>query len=153
VDRQHRSRLKSIVTSLHRTLAEQGRVTGEVIETTGGLVPVGGMLAPWGMLRNVPVLLAGDAAGLNHPITGAGIAAAVYSGRLAGAAATDWIAGDRQAGPQYQEELESVFKTTLDRAVRRRRELGRMLARKARPAKHALRRGWIAYPEYWAHGR
>jgi flavin-dependent dehydrogenase len=84
------------------------------------------------------VLLAGDAAGLANPVTGAGIAAAVHSGRLAGEAAA---AG---SAVEYEEELEDVFKAALERALRRRCEL---LA--AVPGKAALRRGWIAYPEYW----
>ena len=37
------------------------------------------------------MLLAGDAAGLTNPVTGAGIASAVQSGALAGRAAADFI--------------------------------------------------------------
>ena len=44
----------------------------------------------------------------------------------------------------YQEELEDLYGAALDRALRRRRELLH-----AKPEKAALRRGWIAYPEYW----
>jgi geranylgeranyl reductase family protein len=150
VDPPHRGRLRGIVEQLHVALTESGRVGAEVLGLTGGLIPVGGMLEPWGRLEDALVLLAGDAAGLTHPISGAGIAAAVHSGRLAGQAAAAWIAGDRAAGSDYQEELEGVFKTALDRAVRRRAELSRAYAGGAGPDKAALRRGWIAYPEYWA---
>jgi flavin-dependent dehydrogenase len=102
------------------------------------------MLRPWGVLGDTPVLLAGDAAGLANPVTGAGIAAAVHSGRLAGEAASRLVAGERGAALAYQEELEDVFKPALERAAARRREL-----MTAVPGKAALRRGWIAYPEYW----
>jgi geranylgeranyl reductase family protein len=149
VDPSHKTQLKRIVEQLHAALTESGRVGREVLGLTGGLIPVGGMLKPQGMLHDRLVLLVGDAAGLTHPISGAGIAAAVHSGRLAGQAAADWIAGDRDAGADYQDELESVFRVALDRAVRRRVELGRARASGARPGKPALRRGWIAYPEYW----
>jgi len=142
-----RGRLKDIVARLHRSLAAEGRVGRKVLATTGGAIPVGGMLEPWAMLDRTLVLLAGDAAGLTNPVTGAGIAAAVHSGRLAGEAAAAWISGDRRAAADYQEELESVFKPALDRAVRRRSELARA---GERPGARALRRGWIAYPEYWA---
>jgi len=98
----------------------------------------GGPLVPRGRLRDVAVLLAGDAAGLANPVTGAGIAAAVHSGRLAGQA----CASGRFE--QYEEELEDVYRAALDRALARRRELLRSKLEKA-----ALRRGWIAYPEYW----
>jgi geranylgeranyl reductase family protein len=150
VDPVHRARLKGIVERLHATLSQSGRVGRDVLGLTGGLIPVGGMLEPFGLLADRLVLLAGDAAGLTHPISGAGIAAAVHSGRLAGQAAGAWIAGDRAAGTDYQDELTSVFKHALDRAVRRRAELSRAYAGGARPGKRALRQGWIAYPEYWA---
>jgi digeranylgeranylglycerophospholipid reductase len=150
VDPVHKGRLKQIVARLHATLRECGRVGSEILATTGGLIPVGGMLTAWGTLERTLVLLAGDAAGLTHPVTGAGIASAVHSGRLAGRAASDWIGADASAGTAYQEELESVFKIALDRAVQRRRELAAASTGAARPGKPALRRGWIAYPEYWA---
>ena len=134
----HKSRLKSIVAGMHASLVGEGRVGREVLAMTGGGIPAGGMLQPWGTLGETLVLLAGDAAGLANPVTGAGIAAAVYSGRLAGEAAANGSAA------AYQEELEDVFKAALERALRRRREL---LA--ASPTKAALRRAWIAYAEYW----
>jgi hypothetical protein len=40
--------------------------------------------------------------------------------------------------------LEDLFRAALLRALRRRRELLQSNHEKA-----ALRRGWIAYPEYW----
>lgn len=132
----HKARLKSIVARLHAGLGE--RVGREILALTGGAIPVGGMLKPWGRLGDVLVLLAGDAAGLANPVTGAGIAAAVQSGRLAGEAAA------RGAPESFQEELEDVFGPALERALRRRRELLNQV-----PSKAALRRGWIAYPEYW----
>ena len=143
---QFRSRLKTIVAGLHERLstpqtAQSGTytVSSEILAVTGGAIPVGGMLEPWGRLGETRVLLAGDAAGLANPVSGAGIAAAVHSGRLAGEAA---VRGTPEA---YQEELEDVYGAALERALRRRREL-----LESTPTKPALRRGWIAYPEYWA---
>ena len=151
VDPGHKDRLKRIVDGLHARLVERGRVGAEVLARTGGAIPVGGMLVPHGTLGETPVLLAGDAAGLAHPITGAGIAAAVYSGRLAGEAAHAMLAGDSDAAREYEDELRSVFGASHVRGVERRR--ARTAAeRDARgaPSNAALRRGWIAYPEYWA---
>lgn len=145
----HQTRLKHIVTSLHERLVARSRVGREVRFRTGGLIPVGGMKQCTAMLGHALVLLAGDAGGLTNPITGAGIAAAVQSGRLAGEAAAASIGGHRAAGASYQEELEALFKRALDRAVSRRRELITAFAAGA-PSADALRRGWIAYPEYWA---
>jgi flavin-dependent dehydrogenase len=146
---QARAALKSIVDRLHRSLVEAGRVGQQVLALTGGLIPVGGMVEPRGTLGATHVLLAGDAAGLANPVTGAGIAAAVYSGKLAGEAASVLAAGHAHAAHDYAEELEGVFGAALARALRRREELaaraGTVQSRHA-----ALRRGWIAYPEYWA---
>jgi geranylgeranyl reductase family protein len=136
VSPQHKHRLKSIVARLHAS--QLGRVSREIVYLTGGAIPVGGMLKPWGVVGGSAVLLAGDAAGLANPVTGAGIAAAVHSGRLAGQAAAT---GEFE---QYEEELEDVYGASLERALHRRRELLRSI-----PEKSALRRGWIAYPEYW----
>jgi geranylgeranyl reductase family protein len=149
VDPAHKTALKAIVGELHRELAQAGRVGPEVLGMTGGAIPVGGMLKPWGRLAQTLVLLAGDAAGLAHPVTGAGIAAAVHSGRLAGEAAAASVGGDAHAHEVYEDELESVFRVALDRAVERRQELASHYDRST-PSASALRRGWIAYPEYWA---
>ena len=150
VDPPHKMRLKNIVAALHASLVANGRAGAEILEMTGGPIPVGGMLRPWGMLGGTLVLLAGDAAGLANPVTGAGIAAAVHSGRLAGEAAAGHVTGIRPAGADYEEEIESVFKAALDRALRRRAELAAIAGAGALPDKAALRRGWIAYPQYWA---
>lgn len=136
VSPQFKARLKSIVARLHA--GQKERLSSEILGFTGGAIPVGGMLKPFGFFQQTLVLLAGDAAGLTNPVTGAGIAAAVHSGRLAGAAAA------ARAPQEYQEELQDLYGAALARALRRRREL-----LGAKPEKAALRRGWIAYPEYW----
>lgn len=136
VSPKHKGRLKPIVARLHQS--QFARLGAEVLGLTGGAIPVGGMLKPWGRLQDTLVLLAGDAAGLANPVTGAGIAAAVHSGWLAGAAAASG------RSEEYEEELEDVYRPALERARTRRKELLDSTADKA-----ALRRGWIAYPEYW----
>jgi len=145
VDAAHRARLKDIVAGLHAALVSNGRVGTKVLARTGGAIPAGGMLVPHGRIGETLVLLAGDAAGLANPVTGAGIPAAVYSGRLAGEAAADHAGGNHAAAAQYEDELRGVFGRALERAGARRRELA---AR--RGARTDWRRGWIAYPEYWA---
>lgn len=145
-----RARLKPIVDSLHRSLVRQGRTGAGVLALTGGLIPVGGMLQPCAVRGAAHVLLAGDAAGLTHPVTGAGIAAAVYSGRLAGEAAASLLAGHVDAAADYADELRSVFGPALARALRRRQELAGSAQDGGAAGRRAMRRGWIAFPEYWA---
>ena len=140
VPAQKRS-LKAIVERLHRKLESERRVGAKILATTGGAIPVGGMLKPTAFLGSTLVLLAGDAAGLANPVTGAGIASAVHSGRLAGEAAAEYLS---KGSTSYEEDLEDLFKSALERARRRRLELMESPMRKSH-----LRRGWIAYPEYW----
>ena len=147
VEPRHKHALKAIVNSLHARLAAEGRVGREVLATTGGPILVGGPLVPHGWLGMVPVLLAGDAAGLANPVTGAGIASAVYSGALAGEAAARFLDGRATALDGYEEELDALFGASLLRALHRREVLLR-----AAPSPAALRRAWIAYPEYWTQG-
>jgi geranylgeranyl reductase family protein len=145
-----RHRLKSLLDRLHRVLVAEGRVGREILRHTGGPIPVGGARRPRGALGEVPVLLAGDAVGLTNPVTGAGIASAVISGSLAGGAAADWLAGDGAALDDYTDEVAALFGSALDRALRRRREILACYETGGAPSPPALRRGWIAYPEYWA---
>ncbi len=147
---EFKDRLKPLVARLHRVLKREGRVGGDVLGHTGGPIPVGGMLDPVGWLGGTVVLLAGDAAGLANPVTGAGISSAAISGGLAGEAAARYLAGDHEAGDHYREELEDLFKPALDRALKRRRELLAQFDQGDTPGAEDLRRGWIAYPEYWA---
>ncbi len=145
-----RQSLKPILEKLHAALIDAGRVGAEVMGLTGGAIPVGGLGATVARLGNTPVLLAGDAAGLANPVTGAGISAAVISGELAGEAAARRVTGDESASDDYAEELRDLFKPALDRALHRRRELLAGYDAGRTPSAAALRRGWIAYPEYWA---
>jgi geranylgeranyl reductase family protein len=144
-----KSQLKSIVARLHRRLQGEGRVGAEVLAMTGGAIPVGGRVGPWGTAGDALVLLAGDAAGLANPVTGAGIAAAVSSGGLAGEMAAKALGGLPDCGKEYDDELESTYGAALERALRRRRALA-AASEAGAPGKAALRRGWIAFPEYWA---
>lgn len=149
VESNHKHVLKGLIEELHEELISQGRVSRTVISYTGGPIPVGGRLSSTGALASVPVLLAGDACGLTNPVTGAGIASAVISGNLAGEAAADWLEGEANAFENYEDELSALFDGALNHALRRRRELLDVF-HTTTPEADDFRRGWIAYPEYWA---
>jgi geranylgeranyl reductase family protein len=147
---REKARLRAGLSALHADLIGAGRVGEEILGMTGGPIPVGGPLDPHARLGQALVLLAGDAAGLTHPITGAGIPAAVISGTLAGETAAAWVDGDTDAADDYAVELDSLFGSALGRGLARRRELMAGRGGTASPSPAALRRAWIAYPEYWA---
>lgn len=140
--------LKRPLDALHRELVREGRIGAGILYRTGGAIPVGGLRA---RLAVGATLFVGDAAGLTHPVSGAGIAAAVASGELAGAAAVRWLAqGKRAALAEYEAEVREQFGPTLQRALERRRALLRR-QRERDPAcdDGAYRKAWIAFPEYF----
>jgi geranylgeranyl reductase family protein len=146
---EHKHRLKRLLDDLHGRLAGDGIVGREIIGYTGGAIPVGGMLDAACAVADRLVLLAGDAAGLANPVTGAGINAAVVSGRLAGEAAARRLDGTADAGHDYAEELADLYKPSLERALSRRLSVLDRYDDGGRPAAADLRGAWIAYPQYW----
>lgn len=153
VEAGSRHRLKGLLRALCSRLAGEGRIVDRVVDETGGAIPAGGMLEPYGWLGKRLVLLAGDAAGLTNPVTGAGIHAALVSGTLAGECAAAWIAGACEARVEYEDELRDIFGVSLERALARRLALLKCFTYKARPSRQVLRNGWIAYPGYWRERR
>ena len=146
---EHKARLKPLLDALHAQLVAEGRVGRTIHRHTGGLIPVGGIVGPTGMLGERAVLLAGDAAGLTNPVTGAGIPSAVLSGTMAGASAADFIGGDADAPADYAEELDDTFGPSLALALRRRREILDTYRQGRLPDNGAMRNAWIAFPQYW----
>jgi geranylgeranyl reductase family protein len=140
--------LKVMLDRLHARLANDGRVGREVLAMTAGPIPVGGLRL---RLNAGNILFVGDAAGFTHPVSGAGIAAAVMSGERAGEAAVQFVRAARAgACDDYDQDMRELFGSSLERARDRRRELAacRNLPRWRVDATH--RRGWIGFPEYYA---
>jgi len=139
--------LKAPLDRLHRELADAGLVGREILARTGGAIPVGGMRA---RLVAGGIVFVGDAAGLTHPITGGGIAAAVTSGEAAGRAVADYLgSGDAGALVSYEEDMRDQFGPTLARAVARRRYLAGHWRKPSARDDAVQRRGWIAFEEYF----
>jgi digeranylgeranylglycerophospholipid reductase len=147
---ESRRSLKPLLAALCTRLANERRIGTRAFALTGGAIPVGGRLRSIGRIGCTAVLLAGDAAGLTNPVTGAGIASAVQSGTLAGRAAIGAVGGRGHALDEYEEELGDIFDAALNRALRRRREVLTRYADGGRPDVQALSDGWIASPHYWA---
>jgi digeranylgeranylglycerophospholipid reductase len=147
---ESRKSLKPLLAALCTRLAGERRIGTRAFALTGGAIPVGGRLRSIARLERTAVLLAGDAAGLTNPVTGAGIASAVQSGALAGHAAADFVAGRTSALDEYEEELGDIFNAALERALRRRRAVMARYADGGRPDARVLSDGWISSPHYWA---
>jgi len=147
VDKRFAAAPKAALDALHHKLVVEGRVGEDILHHTGGAIPVDGLRQNLVMGN---VLFVGDAAGLTHPITGAGIAAAVVSGDLAGQAAAAWLIGrEDNALMNYENEIRDQFSASLKRAVMRRTWLGKYWGKPAASEDRVQRRGWVAFPEYY----
>ncbi|MGC8590738.1 geranylgeranyl reductase family protein [Acidithiobacillus sp.] len=145
-DRRFADNLKTPLDHLHRQMVARGLVGPEILGRTGGAIPVGGMRT----MVHGPVILVGDAAGLTHPITGAGIPAAVISGARAGQAAAEWLGGDGDALESFAEDMRDQFGPAIGRAVARRKALEAVWRQPAAQDDRVMRSGWIAFEEYFA---
>jgi len=138
--------LKPPLDALHRQLQAEGRVGGEILAHTGGEIPVGGMRRRAVVGR---VLFVGDALGLTHPITGAGIAPAMVSGEAAGEAVAAHLGGDSEALTDYEEDMADRYRETLARAAAKRARIEACLAAGEPLGESLLRATWIAFDEYY----
>ncbi|TCV82554.1 NAD(P)/FAD-dependent oxidoreductase [Sulfurirhabdus autotrophica] len=147
-DKHFTADLKTPLDALHSQLVAEGRVGEEISYRTGGAIPVGGLRE---QLVVGNIMLTGDAAGLTHPITGAGISAGVVSGERAGQAAAAWLNGqDKKAFADFEEDIRDQFETTLKRAVERRQWLNQHWKSEEAQKDAMHRKGWIAFPEYFS---
>ena len=148
LDKRYADDMKVPLDALHRQLVAQNLVGEEIVYRTGGAIPVGGLRAQL-VIDNV--LFAGDAAGLTHPITGAGISAAVISGERAGQAAAAYLQEARlTAFADFEEDIRDQFEVTLNRAVERRHWLNQYWHTAAAATDELHRKAWIAFPDYFA---
>jgi len=99
-------------------LREIGFVKPGRLALAAGVIPVSGLREN---LVAGGVIFCGDAAGLTHPITGAGIPQAVLSGDLAGRAAAEALRTDSsQPLTGYQNEIRAIYNGIINHALSKR---------------------------------
>jgi flavin-dependent dehydrogenase len=147
VDLKYGSSPSAALISFVKELLAAGVITSlEPLSLTGGLIPVGGQAA----LRQRNIILAGDAAGHCHPVTGAGVPNAMLAGELAGeAAAGAALAGDLELLADYEQSCQMFLGDVLDRAVNKRGFLEPIWEQDDHSLSQALKRSWIAFEEYY----
>lgn len=146
MDKRRARDIRMPLDQLHRRLVDQGMLGREILRRTGGAIPVGGLRARL-CLGNI--LLAGDAGGFTHPVTGAGIHPAVTSGERAGAAAAAWLRGEHHALADFEQDMRDLFETSHRRALARRRE-AEFATHQGNDEDEQFRRAWVAFPEYFS---
>lgn len=98
---------------------DRGLIKPGIFSRSKGLIPVSGLR---NQLVDRNVALVGDAAGLTHPITGAGVPQAMVSGELAGNAAVDAIeANDMNLLKNYETTIRELYSGVLNHARDKRR--------------------------------
>jgi flavin-dependent dehydrogenase len=130
-----------VLLELLARLSSEGKISGRPLAMVSGRVPV----EPAGAMRVGNILLAGDAAGHTHPITGAGIPQAVIGGGMAGKWAAHAVdRADLGKLADYESEWRDFFGETLERASSRRRLLESKWDRLEEIVKYC----WVTFKEY-----
>lgn len=112
---------------------------------TSGFVPVGGLLKGW----EENILLAGDAAGCVHPVTGAGILFALISGRLAGETAAEALrGGNLELLSAYQRRCNERLGGPIARGLASRRRLVEGWSADGAELEELLQQNWVAFESY-----
>ncbi|HNS50069.1 MAG TPA: geranylgeranyl reductase family protein [Anaerolineae bacterium] len=132
--------------ALEHLMERLGLSRGSVVGTSGGPIPVGG---PVERLHSGRIVLAGDAAGLAHPITGGGIAPAVLSGQMAGRAAARAAQGEgEEALERCAREWADAMGGPMRQATANRRYLDARWSEDPAVLAALVRETWIAFPAY-----
>lgn len=123
-------------------LESQGRIRRSGFRWMAGWIPVSPVR---GIVRE-NVLLAGDAAGHTHPVTGSGVFQAVSAGRMAGGWAARAVGeNDLALLHAYEGEWKDLFGETHERGFRRRQ----FMEREWKRLDEVLPRCWVAFREYY----
>ncbi|MFH0825443.1 MAG: NAD(P)/FAD-dependent oxidoreductase [Pseudomonadota bacterium] len=125
-------------------LESWGMIRRGRLAVTSGIIPVSGLRKKL-VVENA--VFCGDAAGLTHPITGAGIAQAVFSGTEAGLAAAKAVkSGEAAPLEAYEHDIFVRYKGVTSHAAAKRKamehswDLGDL--------SEASRQWWIAFKGY-----
>lgn len=145
-----KDKLKYALADFCRKISRRGTIqAGPPSVSAGGLIPAGGLVKN---LAKDHLLVAGDAAGCTHPITGAGIMNAVVSGELAARAVVRQAGrngGGEPLARSYPDLLLAEYGTQF--AIAGDRLLRRNQGWTDDPEAFStlIRRSWIAFPEYY----
>jgi geranylgeranyl reductase family protein len=143
VTKGRRPHIRRVLNQFIARLINEGKVEGKPHGYTAGWIPA----EPVRPAVYENILLAGDAAGHTHPITGAGIFSAVTCGRLAGKWAARAVQQDNLGLlKDYDVEWQDFFGETLGRAYQRRQQMEKQWEQFDQVIKYC----WIAFREYYA---
>ena len=140
----HKDKLPFLVKDFISNLVARGKLADKKpAMKTGGLIPVGG---PLEVTRAGNMLLAGDAAGHTHPVTGGGIMNAIVTGEMAGEWAAQAVLNqDMELLANYPQQWQSFLGRFLDRATRQRQDMDTNWTHNGEQFEELIRRTWISF--------
>lgn len=122
----------------------------EIVSKTGGSIPC----EPRPRTVSGNVLLAGDAAGHAHPITGAGILNAVMAGEIAGRIGAEAVArGDLGYLQNYESEWQETFGKPLWYGASKRKALEENWDKPDEDFETMIKKTWVGFKEYYMDRR
>ncbi|MGD9364765.1 MAG: NAD(P)/FAD-dependent oxidoreductase [Desulfobacteraceae bacterium] len=135
-------RIRSTLNAFARQLKTHGKIKGDPVAYAAGWIPA----EPVRKAVYHRIALVGDAAGHTHPITGAGIFAAVVGGRMAGKWAGRAVKEkDAALLARYDDEWRDLMGDTHHRAYQRRIHMEHQWS----DFSATVQRCWVAYREYY----
>ena len=147
--------LKSLYNGFKKKINSMG-----LLRSTGNLMPEGkmaaGLIPSSGMLKRTVsgnFILAGDAAGLTNPITGAGIYNAILSSSIvSGIIVSALQSGDMGSLTMIENKYRNTFGISLDRAVKKRKMLMSEWSSTTEDKisfGELVRQSWVSFKPYW----
>jgi len=140
----HKNKLPLLMKNFVSSLVVQGKLAdAEPTMKTAGLIPIGG---PLEITQAGNMLLAGDAGGHTHPVTGGGIMNAIVTGEMAGEwAAQAVVKNDLGLLSHYPQQWQSFLGRFLDRAIQQRNDMDTNWTDNAEQFEELVRRTWISF--------
>ncbi len=141
-DDRHPERIRSVLDRFVADLKKRDKIKGNPMAYAAGWIPA----EPLRKTVYNDMVLVGDAAGHTHPITGAGIFAAVTGGRMAGKWAARAIQENKlELLARYDEEWRDLMGDTLNRAYSRRQHMEQHWD----DFSATIDKTWVAYRGYY----
>jgi len=138
-----RHEIQALLSDFIKGMVDSGRLAGTPLGSTSGLIPVGG---PLSVIQRDNMLLAGDAAGHTHAVTGGGIMSAIVSGELAGQAAAEAILQkDMSRLAEYPNKWRALLGPYLEKAARQREECDRNWTCDPERFANLIKRTWFSF--------
>lgn len=134
--------MRNLLKEFIKKLCSEKKIEDNPVSVTGGLIPVGG---PLKTVRD-NILLAGDAAGQTHPITGGGIGQAFACGKFAGEAAVDAL---REDDIRILHKYELKWRYILGNELKRACEKRKILDSQWDELDSIIRKCWAMSKEYY----